>query len=181
LEALKLGAFRLQETHPDFPPTVSFRYGNGLNTLYDGEVSLVCVAGIGVPTMLDILDPSELERVNAKHLILQPTNSRPRYLMDLYDGLSERGWFVQQEKIASVSSRWYMTTSFAQTTSDSAPPPVSRILPAGSIPGNDDSMKQDYQDYIQHHIQWLQDILESGIITPKERQWMEAMLSKSTS
>ena len=104
---------------------IEFRLGNGLQALDSGEADVVCIAGMGVNTMLEILDDEQesvennrcmdIERVGCRRLVLQATNSKPRNLILLYDRLQNLGWEVRDERIEFLSRRWYMTTSFELT------------------------------------------------------------------
>mmetsp|Transcript_1019 Transcript_1019/g.2358 ORF Transcript_1019/g.2358 Transcript_1019/m.2358 type:complete len:452 (+) Transcript_1019:90-1445(+) len=182
---------------------IEFRLGNGLQALDSGEADVVCIAGMGVNTMLEILldDDDEqreesvvgnnrrrrrrmdvLERIGCKRLVLQATNSKPRNLILLYDGLQELGWKVRDERIEFLSRRWYMTTSFESNTRHSStrsrsgvetqtqpqPRPGERSdgrrldlvdfdLPGSRLVSLDDSdpMREIFGEYCLHHRQWI--------------------------
>jgi len=177
----------------DFP--IEFRLGNGLKTLENGEADVICIAGMGVNTMLKILDEeqnsatdsecTDLERIGCKRLVLQATNSRPRNLILLYNRLQKMGWKVRDERIEKLSSRWYMTTSF-EFTNDCTISIQRDDTPGGSLdlelPGSklislnqSCSMRKIFDEYCRHHRQWIkQDAKKSSKnIDPRDLRWLE--------
>eukprot|EP00536_Pseudo-nitzschia_multiseries_P008334 jgi/Psemu1/197805/e_gw1.210.98.1 len=167
-------------TNPEKFP-IEFRLGNGLQALEKGEADVICIAGMGVNTMLEILLNDEqqsagdnsrrdLERIGCKRLVLQATNSKPRNLILLYERLQQLGWEVRDERIEFLSRRWYMTTSFELTTNscqnemqpgdESDTDTHSRydlVLPGSKLVLLDesDSMRNIFDEYCRHHVQWI--------------------------
>ena len=160
---------------------LEFRVGSGLNPLVEGEADAVCIAGMGVNTMMSILfqksdaEVSEMDRVNCKRLILQPTNSRPRNLIKLYNALQESGWAVLSERIESASSRWYITVSFERT------PEGQKHSRDHNLPGEllailstKNPMHATYVEYVEHHQSWLENELEmKGYLNEQETHWYQ--------
>ena len=151
---------------------IDFRVGNGLQKLRPGEADVVCIAGMGVHTMRDILNPQSLETLNTQHLILQPTNSRPKHLMLLYDFIGHHGWSVQDEYILYSQRRWYITTRFDKRSSE------QRNLLPGSLLAKKASMRSAFSDYMEHHSRWIeQDKRHTGVIYDEDQRWLQ-MLSR---
>ena len=139
-----------QDTNCGVAPAlpVEFRLGNGLEPLNPGEATAVCLAGMGVSTMLSILNgkrkavpvllgadlaPEEESATDAKQetrlldylqcrsLYLQAPTSRPRKLMELYEtiqGMNEHGWVLSDERIMKLKKRWYITIAFVRHADD---------------------------------------------------------------
>jgi len=205
-QALKRGAFVLLEKIRKQTATlndesfdlsrelpVEFRVGNGLEALEFGEADTICIAGMGVNTMLRILEQDSstgtgenlLQRIGCKRLVLQATNSRPRNLILLYDRLKKMGWKVNDERIEKLSSRWYITTRF-EPSIDSA---------SGFDPGNDSvnssvpdlpglklrcfhessSTRKTFDEYCFHHRRWIKQDADASSerIDPRDLRWLE--------
>lgn len=167
------------------PPSVEFQLGNGLAEIDPGKADVVCIAGMGVNTMLKIITASELERVGCKVLLLQPTNSKPKNLMILYDTLQQQGWQLLNERIEKLSSRWYISAAFVNTqshsmtnTSSSSSGSVHQQLPGSKLSSLDASneMKDTFEAYIQHHFSWLdqEKKYKAGRISENEARWLNA-------
>lgn len=162
---------------------VEFRVGDGLVVLESGQADAICIAGMGVDSLMRILTPTEIERVGCKHLILQPTNTRPRNLIRLYDFLADTGWTVEAERIEYISSRWYISSllskeaSNVSTTYDDKEPRLPGQLLCVS---DESSTRAVYSDYVQHHQRWIeQDSMRTnaagGLMDENDRRWLEAM------
>ena len=195
-EALENGALTLledvtehqkQHQHPGseliLHDRLEFRAGDGLRGLRNDEiVNTVCIAGMGVKTMIKILNalvdtdtPSAMatgsdnasyplrliDKVACQNLILQPTNSRPRHLIELYDELHSSGWTLQDERIESLSGRWYITALFSRSKilggnhereeGNCDDLPCSKLINSASV----DTDKATLDEYISHHSRWL--------------------------
>jgi tRNA A22 N-methylase len=163
---------------------VEFRYGDGLRALNDGEGQIVCIAGMGANTMLQILSPgSELDRIQCTRLILQPTNSKPRNLILLYKKLQQDGWEVANEQIEKLSGRWYVTirfkrleavTTFVDLASGSKDPALT--LPGTVLSSQYNTfhpMRQAFDDYCQHHNKWILFDAEYAPLDALELQWLK--------
>ncbi|CAM9332327.1 unnamed protein product [Ectocarpus sp. 12 AP-2014] len=104
-------------------PRLECRLGDGLAVLEEGEADTVCIAGVGVKTMIQILSASTsdssgdaadnresshgrgasaLSRLGVRRLVLQPMDARLEYMRDLRVWLRENGWRIAQEKIVST-------------------------------------------------------------------------------
>ena len=185
----------------DFP--IEFRLGNGLQALKNGEADVICIAGMGVNTMIQILDEqtsttdgecTDLERIGCKRLVLQATNSRPRNLILLYDRLQKMGWKVRDEQIEKLSSRWYMTTSFEFTNNCTSSmqrddshlqSPVGSLdieLPGSKLASLDQScsMRKTFDEYCRHHRLWIKQDAEASKqnIDPRDLRWLEYFFDK---
>jgi hypothetical protein len=163
-------------------PVVEFRLGHGLTVARRGEADVVCMAGMGVSTMMTILqattrktddDASSNQQhsllddvLQCQHLVLQPTNARPRHLIRLYEQLYHHGgWIAQHERIAclpsssSSSSRlWYITTRFdkqqhATTTATTTTTNRRFCHWPGELLADDDDV---FRAYVRHHWVWMQ-------------------------
>jgi tRNA A22 N-methylase len=150
--ALENGAYRLDKKVQKYetPLPVSFRQANGLRTGQPAD--FVFIAGMGVSTMIDILSATEdsvlLDSIGAKHLLLQPTNSKPSNLIKLYDHLqTNMKWTVVNERMEYVANRWYMSLHCSRPTN----PEVPFLWPGMKILN-----QQVFRDYVKHHALWLQ-------------------------
>lgn len=174
----------------EFP--IEFRLGNGLEALEFGEADIICIAGMGVNTMLKILEQESsmnsegtyLEKIGCKRLVLQATNSRPRNLILLYDRLQKMGWKVRDERIEKLSSRWYITTCFEMP--NDAPSSIhlreSGQLIDLELPGlklrsfdKTCSMRKIFDEYCLHHKQWIQEDAKASRqqIDSRDLRWLE--------
>ena len=170
---------------------VEFYLSNGLEHVKQADA--VCIAGMGVHTILKILEHSskqnelpmmlDLDRIGCQQLLLQPTNSRPRHLIQLYDKLQGSGWRLADERIEKLSSRWYISSCFVQSKEDPdrevALPlsKVSSILANESPPSatTSGSTLRVYEEYLQHHLHWIhQDASKARTQTIDEadRRWL---------
>lgn len=161
---------------PELP--VDFRVCDGLQCLEPGEADAICIAGMGISTMSKILFPSDdrgesldLDRLKCQRLFLQPTNSKPRNLVRLYDQLQESGWGVKDESIVRISSRWYFSAAFAlnEAPQPQLPGTILMDLPAT------DTMRRVYQNYVDHHTQWIErdKAKNGGNILQDEQRWLK--------
>ncbi|CAB1100275.1 unnamed protein product [Ectocarpus sp. CCAP 1310/34] len=104
-------------------PRLECRLGDGLAVLEEGEADTVCIAGVGVKTIIQILSASTsdssgdaansqesshgrgasaLSRLGVRRLVLQPMDARLEYMRDLRVWLRGNGWRIAQEKIVST-------------------------------------------------------------------------------
>jgi tRNA A22 N-methylase len=152
--ALENGAYRLHQKVQKYTPLpVSFRQANGLRTGQPAD--FVFIAGMGVSTMIDILSATEdsllLDSIGAKHLLLQPTNSKPSNLIKLYDHLqTNMKWTLVNERMEYVANRWYMSLHCSRPTN-----PEEAQVPF-LWPGMKILNQQVFRDYVKHHAFWLQ-------------------------
>ena len=165
-------------------PNVEFRIGNGIQPLHQNEVNAICIAGMGINTMLKILlltsstskPPSSSlsnHQNNCTHLYLQPTNSRPKNLVFLYTELQKHGWTLKNERIEYLSSRWYITSSFQFHKHKNNEQPLLPGHFLSKLP-NDSNMKQIYHDYVQYHKSWLhKDRQRKGSLSHEDLLWLQ--------
>ena len=163
--------------------TVDFRVGDGLTVLKPKEVNCICLAGMGVDTMMQVLfsrgssaTTSELERVDCQYVYLQPTNPRPRYLVRLYDALQMAGYAIYQERIAYLSNRWYITVAFVKRNGD-VTDQQEFALPGSYLSSlsKNDPMHRVYMDYVDHHLRWITADARNinSALRDEDRRWLE--------
>jgi tRNA A22 N-methylase len=190
--ALEDGAMRLKEQIEEYRKNnnyttrhlnLDFRHGDGLKEAKPGEADVVCIAGMGVNTMINILSATTasseddhrllLDYLGCQQLILQPTNSRPRHLMLLYDRLRGMGWRVEDERIEYMSSRWYISTLFVRNC----------MTPETTLPGailnqlerDDPAMWKVFLEYVKHHCSWVRkDMKNAGGVREEDDTWLRA-------
>jgi len=156
---------------------VDFCVGDGLRVLKPGQADALCIAGMGVNTMIRILEPSEVDRVGCKYLVLQPTNSRPRNLIRLYDSLADAGWTAMDERIEFLSSRWYISALFARAADDGPTTLSSNMCFPGQLLSLSD---ESYSSYVQHHQKWIERDSRSGSMQENDRRWLEFVKDANT-
>jgi tRNA A22 N-methylase len=174
---------------------IEFLLGDGLYVLDHADI--ICIAGMGVHSMINILDQKqqqmnnvetlELTRIGCKRLIVQPTNSRPSHLILLYNKLQNDGWKVENERIERLSSRWYITTSFRKQVRENDDGVNNEfdeeeeiehpmVLP-GSILSttmtDSHPMYQIFEEYCYHHTVWIEEDSKAGRnVDPQEDNWL---------
>jgi Methyltransferase domain len=203
LPALEFGAFalhdeitafraskahqRLQPQEPLPPLRLDFRVGSGLQGLRAGEADVICLAGMGTRTMVEILtelspltEPSAagsdgtnerylLKDIDCHTVMVQPTNARPRNLIHLYDSLARMGYAPADERIAFVGSRWYFSAALSK---------MSCLLVESTMPGT--LLLQSVQtadqsfllEYLSHYCRWLHNDSRTGALTGGEDEWL---------
>ena len=96
--------------------SLEFHVGDGLEGLRYGECDVICIAGLGVSSMLRILqwgnkqeeeEQKEMDidlttSLGCHTLILQPSDAKIRNMMTLYERLYNVGWCVMDERIVEV-------------------------------------------------------------------------------
>jgi tRNA A22 N-methylase len=151
---------------------IDFRVGNGLSTMRPGEADGVILSGMGVHTMIEILRNNELDSLGTNYLFLQPTNSRPRHLLMLYDALQNNGhhWRLRDEKIVFLGGRWYINSFFQR---GQAYETATTHFP-GDFLSNDDIMSRTTcESYVTHHINWLrQDYKNKAQLEKDDERWL---------
>ena len=179
--------------------TLKFCAGNGLQPLPSNQIDAICLAGMGIHTMKDILfQPSllssttssstlEIDRIGCQHLLVQPTNSKPRNLITLYDSLQSHGWTLQQERIEYLSSRWYITSLFSRHTKADIDEHINNDEATTiSLPGDylktlksksqSHTMYSTYLEYVKHHKQWLQmDATKKSTLCEEDQRWLSSL------
>lgn len=168
-----------------FPDIVSFRVGDGLKGLNLSENTTVCICGMGVHRMIDIIflqDNVSKGRVCTKYnrFVLQPTNSKPRNLMAIYDKLQRSGYIIHEEHIEFISSRFYVTTSFTHTESSGTDVETRtpHLLPGEWVLQNafkiDEKAFKHFQDYVTFHREWIEgDKKYKPKINAEDDRWLE--------
>lgn len=182
--ALRNGALKLQNEilsyRKDHTPSlaVEFRQSDGLKAVRPGEADTICISGMGVHSMIDILLEKRatasqqllLDDLECQRLILQPTSSRPHHLVYLHDCLSNIGWSVRDERIEYLSSRWYLSVAFKRekATSDNLP---GMCL----VCSKDASTRDVFKEWVSHHRTWiLQDAEKKNTMLDNNRRWLDA-------
>ena len=154
---------------------IQFRIGDGLSALKQGEADAVVIAGMGVHTMLDIIvgkskaTTTPIESLESEYIFLQPTNSRPQHLIILYDSLQkDLGWELCDEKVAFVGGRWYISSFFRRTDD-------SNII--YRFPGHYLLENEIFDKYVKHHLEWLRQVFQKGLLAEEDDRWMKHILS----
>ncbi|GKZ00004.1 hypothetical protein MPSEU_000953800 [Mayamaea pseudoterrestris] len=172
-QALQSGAIRTLKNLQTYwqkadknPLPVSFCVGNGLQSLEPGQADLICIAGMGVNTILEILSVKTggnllLDRLKTQRILLQPTSSRPRHLLALYSGMEELGWHVRDERMQKVGPRWYLSSSWEPHCVADGEAGVA-LWPGSKLATVSDAV---FQSYLQHHCQWLRHDLQKTAIS----------------
>lgn len=162
---------------------VEFRHGNGLNGLTRGEADIICIAGMGTKTMIEILStPTDDQQHNQKmkihelkcqQVVLQATNSRPKHLVTLYHALNELGYELNDERIENVSRRWYLSSSFVRSSNDAGKDLSLMPLPGSILATQNDN--NTFQLWVSHHYRWIQSdmVKAEKSISDIERRWLE--------
>ena len=166
---------------------LDFRLGDGLDPLQPGEATSICIAGMGIESMISILHKQvqceetntlmkHLEYLQCKNLYLQPPTNQPKHLIPLYNTLFDHGWILAGEKIVYLRKRWYITSSFKRCDTDIEIKPDNMYLPGHFL-----SMDQESQDfiefkgYVNHHLQWMGgDLKRKGNLSDEEISWQES-------
>jgi Methyltransferase domain len=202
LPALESGAFALrdemaafrasraqhlkpQEPLPSLP--LEYRVGNGLQGLRAGEADVICLAGMGVRTMVKILtersvvmDPSAasingtregclLGGIDCHTVLVQPTNARPRNLIYLYDALACMGYAPTEERIAFVGSRWYFSAALSKASCLALESTMPGLLLLQSWETVDSAA---LLEYLSHYCRWLRNDSRTGALTGGEDEWL---------
>ena len=158
---------------------LQFREGDGLLPLKPGEADAVCIAGMGVKTMISILNSSVpgsvpeqkcVDYIRCDNLFLQPQKSRPRHLMKLYRALQNEGWILRDERISYIKSRWYLTAAFRRKSATSSLEHCN-LLP-GAFLLKEAVTKEKYMRYVNYHLKWLeQDFKMKGSLHRDDEIW----------
>lgn len=89
---------------------VSFRIGDGLTTIEDGEVDTVIIAGMGGKTIVDILSNNIAKTRSFKRFVFQPTNGEGV----LRRWLCENSFVIDNETLISENGVFYETFLVSQ-------------------------------------------------------------------
>lgn len=156
---------------------VEWRVGDGLSALNDGECNSVCIAGMGVNSILTILNSAEVERVGCHHLFLQPTNARPKFLMLLYNDLSLAGWCLRAEQIEKVSGRWYLSSFWGRERKECCER-SDDVVSGGRVPFlPGDFLQEDavWEEYVRFHKTWLEQDAKKGDLNEMDLRWLQSL------
>lgn len=82
---------------------IEVRLGDGLKVLREGEVSAICIAGMGGALIAEILNESPEILRTTEQLILQPMNA----LEKVQAWLQTNGWYVADVELAEVGGLIY--------------------------------------------------------------------------
>lgn len=191
----EITAFRASRTQQDqhqsqepLPPLrLEYRVGNGLQGLRAGEADVICLAGMGVRTMVEILterktlkDPSAagsdgtnerylLKEIDCHTVMVQPTNARPRNLIYLYDSLARLGYAPTDERIAFVGSRWYFSAALSKASCSA----VESTMPGSLLLQSVQTSRQaSLLEYLSHYCRWLHNDSRTGALTGGEDEWL---------
>lgn len=161
-----------------FPSNLDFEVGDGIKNLKEKEACTVCICGVGVNTMDDILFSGEQaeESFRFKRLVLQPTNSRPRNLITLYDKIQNKGYVVLDEHMVYLSKRFYITTSFIERPYDQQNK-SKNVLPGEIIMKNSNKESDNYKtwkSFVSFHLDWLEreKKLNPHQINQSDQRWL---------
>ena len=168
------------DTFSDCLLPLQFIEGDGLLPLKPGEADAVCIAGMGVETMISILNscvpksnPQQkcIEYIECNRLYLQPQKSRPRYLVKLYRTLQSEGWTLSDERISYLKSRWYLTAAFQRENTNSK---RCDLLPGSLLLRSKFSeVMTEYGNYVDHHLKWMENDLKKGGLSEYDKLWKE--------
>lgn len=151
---------------------IEFILGNGLQPILDQQVDTICVASMVVGTMRLILEPTDLERVMCRRIVVQPTQSRPRQLMQLYNHFVENcGVSVEKEHISFLSNPWYVSFLFQRRTPSAFALKDGPVIPGDLLYRSDDEEQRCiYHQYVEYHSAWLhKDNLAKRDVNPQEQ------------
>ena len=124
--------------------------------------------------MVRILMESDTDSLQCKALLLQPTNSKPKNLIHLYDILQTKEWSLVDERIEKVSSRWYVSAAFVRERKNIQ----SNELEYHALPGvklltsGGNASKSIFQQYIHHHATWMAADQQYGKLDSSEKRWL---------
>jgi len=175
---------------------LEFRHGNGLTPLLnDVQIDALCLAGMGIHTMTQILFPGTnhknkknanhkiLESIGCQHVFLQPTNSKPRNLIQLYDIFQKSGWSLKAERIEKLASRWYITCYFSRSIDNKNQDDSTKntenmnLIPGAFLNTLDQShrMFPIYKEYVEHHKSWLNmDENNKSYLSKEDERWLKS-------
>ena len=169
---------------------IEFRFGDGLAPLEKGEADSICIAGMGVSTMLSILqsptpcsdsngDSRYLDYLQCSCLFLQPPTARPRKLMELYNEVQNMGFVLVNERIVKLKKNWYITSQFDRRQSFQQDGDC-HLLPGHYLSNISDIDQQiEYKNYVDHHLRWLnEDLKRNGELCEYDKEWREANYQK---
>ena len=169
---------------------LEFRFGDGLIPLHKREADSICIAGMGVSTMLSILqgptpfsdcngNSRYLDYLQCSSLFLQPPTARPRKLIELYHEVQNMGFVLANERIVKLKKKWYITSQFDRRQSFQQDEDC-HLLPGHFLSKiSDIDQQMEYKNYVDHHLQWLNEDLErNGELCKYDKEWRAANCQK---
>jgi hypothetical protein len=131
-----------------------------------------------------------LDKIDCQKLILQPTNCRPKQMIELYDELQHAGFTLEDERIEYLSSRWYITVLFSRSITPVDDKEVEErelLLPGSKLSSLSDQsageMLSIFGDYVRHHRRWIQQdaaFTSTDDIDDADKRWLEEFESFTT-
>ncbi len=131
-----------------------------------------------------------VDRIHTQRVFLQPTNSRPQHMIELYDRMQESGeWDLKGELIAHVGGRYYINSYFErirdnfhrQISGDTSYRFPGHFMVRDTLDHAHaaDSGGQVYDSYVKHHIQWLKEDYQRPqyMLADEDRRWLEYISS----
>ena len=114
------------------------------------------IAGVGVPTILSILDPlaTANPRPTFPHLILSPTNTRTTNLDKLLCSKALRHYDLVQCKVNIEKERFYFALHFVQAVVSSANPRPTTTTLSNYIDPSDSKSTSCLADWTEHQRRW---------------------------
>ena len=116
-----------------------------LNLTIDEEESFdsIFISGMGINTMMDIIQENLLPKVNCNEMYIQPVSSKPRKLIHLYDFLHTQGFVCRNEVISKVGKRFYISSCFLRGS--------TMVMPGTFL------LEQEvYSEYVAFHKRWVE-------------------------
>lgn len=158
---------------------IEFHVGDGLKPLQKGEADAIILAGMGVMTMLNILE-DDVDRVHTRRIFVQPTNSRPQHLMLLYEKLQHSSeWVLRNETISYLGGRWYINAYFERCSREVASENSFHFPGHFLIHSVIEEDIDAYDSYIKHHLRWLKEDFERPkcVLEDEDKRWLEYIQS----
>jgi tRNA A22 N-methylase len=185
---IQQGIERLCESSLEQILPVEYRFGDGLYPLKPGEADAICMAGLGVDTIVSILQTMDtctgtnnhvryLDFLQCQSLFLQPPNARPRKLVELYETVHNLGFSLVNERIIKLKERYYITSHFdrdacqnEQSSSD-----ARQMIPGSFLVQSPDAEQRKlHREFVEHHLQWLQnDFKKHGDLAYYDKLWID--------
>lgn len=181
---------------------VEIRLGDGLRSLDPNEVDTICISGMGSGTMLEILSgakgkesPALATSLGIQHLVLQPYDSRPKFLGELRQFLEKDdpvvGYRIKEERIDRIGSRYFITLlaeskQVASSSHSQQGEEADRSLLLLGIELQrratlDRPTKAIYCEYLKHHQRWYETLLKArqGTSPSSSSQPQHAMVEEA--
>ena len=177
LKKIKEAMLPLSSFNNDLP--IVFHVGDGLKPLQKGEADAIILAGMGIMTMLSILE-DDVDKVQTKRIFAQPTNSRPQHLLILYEKLQQSSeWVLKDETISHLGGRWYINAYFERRCSGDAEEYIFRFPGHFLVQSDTEEALDAYDSYVKHHLRWLKGDFERPkcVLEDEDKRWLEYIQS----